>query len=72
MENLGSPYLQEPLEVDISAGHTESGWLALTWEFRNVTASITIRLSMLLGLLPLHGRLQFLSSIPDQDPKMRV
>ena len=69
---MGSPNPQDPLEVDISAGLTESSWPALTQGFRNLTVTITIRPSKLLGLLPLHGGLEFLSSIPDKDPRMLV
>ena len=63
---MATPNPQEPLAVDVSAGLTESRWLALTPGFCNIAATITN------SPLTLLRRLQFLSRIPDKDLQMPV
>jgi len=63
---MATPNPQEPLVVDVSAGLTESTWLALTRGFCNVVATITT------SPLTLLGHLQFLSRIPNKDLQMPV
>ena len=63
---MATPNSQEPLVVDVRAGLTESRWLALTWGFCNVAATITT------SPLTLLARLQFLYTIPDKDLQMPV
>jgi len=63
---MATPNPQEPLALDVSAGLTESRWLALTRGFCNVAVTITT------SPLTLLRRLQFLSRIPNKDLQMPV